>query len=98
MIYFDNDYMVGAHPNVMKRLNETNGLHTVGYGRDEFTKTAEQLILSECGIKNGAVYFLEGGTQANAVVIDRLLECLLQENTRHRYINRISRVLAVQPF
>lgn len=74
MIYFDNDYMVGAHPNVMKRLNETNGLHTVGYGRDEFTKTAEQLILSECGIKNGAVYFLEGGTQANAVVIDRLLD------------------------
>lgn len=74
MIYFDNDYMVGAHPDVMKRLNETNGLHTVGYGRDEFTKTAEQLILSECGIKNGVVYFLEGGTQANAVVIDRLLD------------------------
>lgn len=74
MIYFDNDYMVGAHPAVMKRLNETNGLHTVGYGRDEFTKTAEQQILSECGIKNGAVYFLEGGTQANAVVIDRLLD------------------------
>ena len=66
--------MVGAHPNVMKCLIETNGLHTVGYGRDEFTKTAEQLILSECGINNGAVYFLEGGTQANAVVIDRLLD------------------------
>lgn len=74
MIYFDNDYMVGAHPNVMKRLNETNGLHTVGYGRDEFTKTAEQLILSKCDLYNGAVYFLEGGTQANAVVIDRLLD------------------------
>lgn len=74
MVYFDNDYMVGAHPDVLERLNETNGLHTVGYGRDEFTKTAEQTILSECGIHDGAVYFLEGGTQTNAVVIDRLLD------------------------
>ncbi len=74
MIYFDNDYMVGAHPAVMRRLIETNGLHTIGYGRDEFTKAAEKTILSECGIANGAVYFLEGGTQTNAIVIDRLLD------------------------
>lgn len=74
MVYFDSDYMVGAHPEVMKRLVETNGLHTVGYGRDEFTAEAERAILSQCGICNGAVYFLEGGTQANAVVIDRLLD------------------------
>ena len=35
MIYFDSDYMVGAHPEVLEKLVETNGLHTVGYGRDE---------------------------------------------------------------
>lgn len=74
MIYFDNDYMVGAHPKVMERLVETNALHTVGYGRDQFCKDARDIILDACGIENGEVYFLEGGTQANAVVIDRLLD------------------------
>lgn len=74
MIYFDSDYMTGAHPEVLRRLNETNSLHTVGYGRDEYTAKARRMILEACGIERGEVYFLEGGTQANAVVIDRLLD------------------------
>jgi len=74
MIYFDSDYMTGAHPLVLKRLNETNSLHTVGYWRDEFTAGARRMILDACGIDDGEVYFLEGGTQTNAVVIDRLLD------------------------
>ncbi|MCM1075755.1 MAG: aminotransferase class V-fold PLP-dependent enzyme [Bacteroides sp.] len=74
MIYFDSDYMVGAHPKVMERLNDTNLLHTVGYGNDEFCAEARRMILDCCGIPDGEVYFLEGGTQANAVVIDRLLD------------------------
>lgn len=74
MIYFDSDYMVGAHPEVMRRLNETNMLHTVGYGRDGFTIEAERMLLDRCGLESGAVYLLEGGTQANAAVIDRLLD------------------------
>lgn len=74
MIYFDSDYMTGAHPEVLRRLNETNSLHTVGYGRDEYTAEARRMILDACGIERGEVYFLEGGTQANAVVIDRLLD------------------------
>lgn len=74
MIYFDCDYMVGAHPEVMKRLVETNLLHTPGYGNDCFTADARKTILQACGIPEGNVYFLEGGTQTNAVVIDRLLD------------------------
>lgn len=74
MIYFDSDYMAGAHPEVLKRLVETNGLHTPGYGTDEFTHRARKLILEKCGIPSGEVYFLVGGTQTNAVVIDRLLD------------------------
>ena len=34
MIYFDSDYMEGAHPEVMRRVVETNLEHTVGYGCD----------------------------------------------------------------
>jgi threonine aldolase len=74
MIYFDCDYMVGAHPKVMERLVETNALHTPGYGNDKFTDQARKDLLAACGLKEGEVYFLEGGTQANAVVIDRLLD------------------------
>ncbi len=74
MIYFDSDYMAGAHPRVMERLVETNLLHTVGYGQDEFTARARRTILDICGIECGEVYLLEGGTQTNAVVIDRLLD------------------------
>lgn len=52
----------------------TNGLHTTGYGTDEFTAEARRILLEACGIEHGDVFFLEGGTQANAVVIDRLLD------------------------
>ncbi|MDE6460463.1 MAG: aminotransferase class I/II-fold pyridoxal phosphate-dependent enzyme [Paramuribaculum sp.] len=74
MVFFDSDYMVGAHPEVLARLIETNNIHTVGYGRDEFTKEAADRILKACGIDNGQVHFMVGGTQTNAVVIDRLLD------------------------
>lgn len=74
MIYFDSDYMAGAHPEVLHRLMETNDLHTPGYGTDKFTLRAKELILDKCAIPEGEVYFLVGGTQTNAVVIDRLLD------------------------
>ena len=74
MIYFDSDYMVGAHPTVLERLVATNALHTVGYGRDQFTADAKNIILEACGLSHGDVFLLEGGTQANAVVIDRLVD------------------------
>lgn len=74
MIYFDSDYMIGAHPDVLRALVDTNMLHTPGYGRDSFTADAERKILDACGIDSGKVFFLEGGTQTNAVVIDRLLD------------------------
>lgn len=49
-------------------------LHTPGYGMDEFTAKAANKIKSLCDIPDGAVYFVEGGTQANMVTIDRLLD------------------------
>lgn len=73
MIYFDSDYMAGAHPKVMERLLETNHLNTIGYGCDEYTKHAAELIRNACVQPNARVYFLVGGTQTNATVIDGLL-------------------------
>lgn len=73
MIYFNCDYMAGAHPDVLKALCDTNLIHSVGYGQDSFTAQARQLILNECGLSSGDVFFLQGGTQTNKLVIDRLL-------------------------
>lgn len=73
MLYLDTDYMAGAHPEVMEALLRTNLLDTPGYGEDEFTRKAKERILQECGIPEGACYFMVGGTQTNATVIDRLI-------------------------
>lgn len=72
-IHFDCDYMAGAHPDIIRRLAETNLYKTSGYGYDEYTRSAEKLILAECGLNQGRVHFLVGGTQTNATVIDGLL-------------------------
>lgn len=73
MIHFDTDYMEGAHPSIIERLIETNLNKTVGYGNDEYTLEARNLIREACGTPNALVQFLIGGTQTNATVIDALL-------------------------
>lgn len=73
MIHFDTDYMEGAHPSIIDRLIETNLNKTVGYGNDEYTLEARNLIREACGTPNALVQFLIGGTQTNATVIDALL-------------------------
>jgi len=73
MKYFDTDYMAGAHPEVLRRLVETNLLETSGYGSDEFTASTRKLVRTLCGDDSLDVYFLVGGTQTNAVMADALL-------------------------
>ena len=73
MIFFNCDYMAGAHPDVLAALCETNMLKSVGYGFDPFTSEARSAIIKACGLEDGEVFFLQGGTQTNKTVIDRLL-------------------------
>ncbi len=65
--------MAGAHPQVLQALCNTNLLKTVGYGDDHFTSEAKDKILRACELEDGVVFFLQGGTQTNKTVIDRLL-------------------------
>lgn len=88
MLHFDCDYMEGAHPEVMRRLMETNLEQTPGYGNDRYTGNAKKLILEACGLdgETGKVFLLVGGTQTNATVIDGLLarhEGVLAADTAH---------------
>lgn len=86
MLYFDSDYMAGAHPEVMRRLQDTNLEMTVGYGLDGYCSQARDLIRYACRTPNALVHFLVGGTQTNATVIDALLrrhEGVLAADTGH---------------
>lgn len=71
---FTSDYMEGAHPAIIKKLAETNMLHSQGYGHDSFTAEAADLIRKACGCPKAEVRFLTGGTQTNATVIDCVLK------------------------
>ena len=70
---FASDYMEGAHPSVMKALMDTNMVSTEGYGEDRYCREAKRKILEECGLPDGEIRFLMGGTQTNQFVIDCLL-------------------------
>ena len=70
---FASDYQEGAHPAILQRLVETNLEKTPGYGADEYSESARRKIRAACAAPEADVYFLVGGTQANATVIDALL-------------------------
>lgn len=44
MISFENDYLEGAHEQVLKRLVETNKIQAAGYGFDDFSAQAADKI------------------------------------------------------
>ncbi len=73
MLYFINDYMEGAHPQILQRLIETNMEKTPGYGTDDYCETAREKIRAACSCPDAQVWFLAGGTQTNATVIDSVL-------------------------
>ena len=72
-LFFASDYMEGAHPRILERLCETNLEKTVGYGLDEYSASARAKIRSACRAPEADVFFLTGGTQANATLIDAML-------------------------
>ena len=72
-LFFDCDYMAGAHPEVLQALIDTNLTKRVGYGCDDYTAEAREVIRRVCNAPEAEVYFLVGGTQTNATVIDGVL-------------------------
>ncbi len=72
MLNFMNDYSEGAHPDVLKRLVETNMEQLTGYGTDKYTASAREKIRIAMGKPQAEIYFLTGGTQTNQLVIDAM--------------------------
>lgn len=73
MTSFESDYNNGAHPLVLRRLIETNDNSSSSYGSDIWSEQARQKIRKACQTPDADIYFLVGGTQTNATVIDGVL-------------------------
>ena len=83
---FESDYNNGAHPEVLGHLIETNTLQSQSYGFDEWSESARTKIRTACQCPDADIFFLVGGTQANATVIDGMLatyEGVIAAQTAH---------------
>ena len=74
MLSFENDYSEGAHPKILQRFIETNMEQVPGYGNDPYCESAKAKIREACNCPEAEIFFLVGGTQTNAVVIDSMLQ------------------------
>lgn len=74
MISFENDYIAGAHPQVLNRLVETNLENLTGYGLDPYCESAKAKIKKACACPDAQVELLVGGTQTNLIVISTMLK------------------------
>lgn len=68
-VMLQSDYLEGCHPNILKKLTETNLLQTVGYGEDEISAQAREFIKKHLKNEKVDIHFLIGGTSANQIVI-----------------------------
>ena len=71
--FFMNDYGEGAHPLVMQRLMETNMEHTCGYGLDEYSLRAQEVILEQVDNPQAQVHMMTGGTSANVIALSAFM-------------------------
>lgn len=97
MYSFKNDYSEGCHPNIIEALAKTNLSQQAGYGEDEYSIQAKELIKQKIDNKNAHIYFIPGGTQANLIVIASALrphESVIGANTAHIHIHEAGAIEA----
>lgn len=83
---FLNDYSEGAHPEILKSLNETNLEQLDGYGDDKYSLSAAKKIKNALNCKEADIHFVSGGTQANLLSISSFLkpyESVIAVQTSH---------------
>ncbi len=73
MTSFESDYNNGAHPEILRKFIETNAIQSASYGYDQWSESARDKIRKATQCPNAAIFFLAGGTQTNATVIDSLI-------------------------
>ncbi len=83
---FKNDYSEGCHPDILLALLRHNLDQQAGYGEDEYSLQAKELIKEKIKKSDSDIYFVSGGTQANLIVISSVLrpyQCAISASTGH---------------
>jgi threonine aldolase len=86
MYSFKNDYCEGAHPRILNALIESNFVQEDGYGEDNYSQKAKELLQQRMGSTDVDIHLLTGGTQANLTALSAFLrphEAAIAANTGH---------------
>lgn len=97
MLYFHCDYTQGAHPSILRLLQETNLEQTMGYGEDVYCQKATEWICRACNAEDAGVHFFSGGTQANLTVIKSALrphQAVISPHSGHIHVHETGAVEA----
>lgn len=73
MYRFNSDYVEGCHPSILKALNDCNFEQNAGYGTDDHSARAADMVRQLIGRKDAFVFFMVGGTPSNVTVISAAL-------------------------
>ena len=87
---FKNDYSEGAHPRILEALTRSNMAQQNGYGLDEHSLNAANLIKKAMKSPGSEVHFVSGGTQANLIALSAFLrphESVVSAETGHIFTN-----------
>ena len=94
---FKNDYSEGCHPNILEALVRTNLNQQNGYGYDDYSNDARELIRKKANIPEADIHFVSGGTQANLLIISSILrphESVISAETGHIFTNETGAIEA----
>jgi threonine aldolase len=98
MYNFKNDYSEGGHPAILTKLIETNLLQHPGYGDDDYSVQAKEILKQKLNNPDAQIHFVSGGTQTNLLVISALLqihEAVISANTGHIFVHETGAIEAV---
>ncbi len=94
---FKNDYSEACHPHILEALVQSNLDQQNGYGDDDYSNEARELIKNKIEDQRADIHFVSGGTQANLLVISSVLrphESVISAETGHIFTNETGAIEA----
>jgi len=94
---FKNDYSEMAHPKILEALSAVGDKQFEGYGLDEYSIGAANLIRKVFKASSADVHFISGGTHANLVMIASSLrphEAVIAPESGHIFVHETGAIEA----
>ena len=83
---FGSDYLEGCHPNILDNMQQINHTQQHGYGEDDYSIEARNILYKELNTEKSSIYFVAGGTLANIIIASACLrphEAVISASTGH---------------